>query len=136
MFSLTKSRVAAGAVGIAGAGLALVLTLGHAGAQTPPAASATPTAKASPSPAAKSQRVKPTDTFLADLAGKLNVSVDQLKSAITGAEKDTVNAEVTNGKLTQDQANKIIARIDKGGPATLPRILAAHHKAHHQNQTK
>lgn len=55
------------------------------------------------------------DAFLSDLASKLGVSVDTLKADVKAAAIDQVNAAVASGKLTQDQANAIIARIDAGG---------------------
>jgi len=122
-----KSKLALGAAGAVGAGaVALVLTLGHAAAQTAPTPVATATATpkgATASATAKADRQNLLNGFLADLAGKLNVSVDQLKSAISGAEKDTINARVAGGQLTQDQADKLIDRIDKNGPV-LPGLLA------------
>lgn len=54
------------------------------------------------------------DAFLSDLAGKLNVSVDTLKSAIKSASVDQVNQAVKDGKLTQAQADKIVAAINSG----------------------
>jgi hypothetical protein len=120
MILLLKSRLALGALGAGGAALALVLSLGHVSAQSAPTATATPKGAT-----ATANRQSALDGFLANVAGKLNVSVDQLKSAISGAEKDGVNARVSSGQLTQAQADKLIQRIDQGGPALLPRILAA-----------
>jgi hypothetical protein len=69
--------------------------------------------------------------FLDDVAGRLNVTTDQLTQALKGAAQDQVDAAVKAGRLTQDQADKIkqaIAqanglplfpgpRLQPGGPA-------------------
>src|SRR5436190_17428145 len=84
VMNLLKSNVALGAAGAVGAGaVALALTLGHAAAQTAPTPAATATATpkgATANATAKADRQNLLNGFLADLAGKLNVSVAQLKS--------------------------------------------------------
>ncbi|HET8606238.1 MAG TPA: hypothetical protein VFL66_04330 [Gaiellaceae bacterium] len=52
--------------------------------------------------------------FLSDLAGRLGVSESTLKEAIQGAAIDQVNQAVKDGKLSQDQANRLIQRIQSG----------------------
>ena len=72
------------------------------------------------------------DAYIAALAAKLNVSVDQLNAAMeanhpakpakpTAAEQRSMleprlAAMVTSGKITQDQANQILADLDAGKP--------------------
>lgn len=79
-------KFTAGAVGVAllaGAGGALAVTSG----------SSSPT----------SER----DAFLNDVAGRLNVSPEELKSALKGAFEDRLDAAVKAGRLTQAQADEI-----------------------------
>ncbi|HEY2161836.1 MAG TPA: hypothetical protein VGH24_11055 [Solirubrobacteraceae bacterium] len=52
--------------------------------------------------------------FFNDVAKRLNVPPDQLRSAVKAALIDRVNAEVKAGRLTQAQANTIERRIDDG----------------------
>jgi hypothetical protein len=54
------------------------------------------------------------DAFLSDVAGRLGVDVSKLKAALKGAAIDQVNQAVTDGMLTQAQADEIIARINAG----------------------
>ncbi|SRR5579884_17874 len=46
-----------------------------------------------------------------DLAKRLGVSVNELQSASKAAADDTVNQLVKDGKMTQDQANKVKSHI-------------------------
>jgi hypothetical protein len=55
--------------------------------------------------------------FLNDVAGRLHVSPSQLKSAISGALSDRLDAAVRAGRLTQAQADAIKKRAQQnGGP--------------------
>lgn len=54
------------------------------------------------------------DAFLGDVAGRLGVDVSKLKDALKGAAVDQVNQAVKDGKLTQAQADAVIARINSG----------------------
>jgi hypothetical protein len=54
------------------------------------------------------------DAFLSDLAGRLGIDVSKLTDAIKGAAIDQINQAVKDGRLTQDEANAIIARINSG----------------------
>jgi polyhydroxyalkanoate synthesis regulator phasin len=54
------------------------------------------------------------DTFLNDVAKRLNVTPDQLKAALEGAASDRIDAAVKAGKLTQDQADALKKRLDQG----------------------
>ena len=130
----TKTKLVGGVLGLAAAG-AVSLGVAHhqVAAQTTTAtpspsvaakATATPNAAASGAKGAKGEAAQ---GFLSRLAAQLHVSTDQLKSAIVAAEKEAVQARVASGALTQAQADKLLAEIDKGGPAVLPRLLAAHH---------
>jgi hypothetical protein len=68
----------------------------------------------------KGTPVKPPDpaaeqkAFLDDLAGRLNVTPDQLDAAIKGAAADQLDAAVKAGRLTQDQADKLEQRVQQG----------------------
>jgi AraC-like DNA-binding protein len=78
--------------------------LGRTFADTP-----TPT----PTPA-KPQAQTLWQDWLNRVARILNVSPDQLTSAFKQAGRETVQQAVQDGKLTQDQANRILQRIDQG----------------------
>lgn len=54
--------------------------------------------------------------FLNDVAKRLNVSPQKLRSAINGALLDRLNAAVKAGKLTRAEANAIQQRIERGVP--------------------
>ena len=90
---------------IAMAVMALVLVLGTTtaafaqGGQPP----------ATPTPPAKSEYAQ---TFWQILAEKLGVTVDKLQTAIRDALKATVSKMLGDGKLTQQQADKINSGID------------------------
>ena len=70
------------------------------------AASLTVFAQTTPTPQQPGQ-------FLNAVAAKLGKSPDDVLSAFKTAEHDLVNQAVQAGKLTQDQANKLNARIDQ-----------------------
>ncbi len=54
-------------------------------------------------------------TFLNDVAKRLNVTPAQLNSALKGAALDQLAAAVKSGRLTQAQANAIKQRIERKG---------------------
>jgi hypothetical protein len=93
---------ASGLIALAGAGGA------YAATQT--------TSPARPDPAAEQK------AFLDDLAGRLHVSRDQLDSAIKGAATDRIDAAVSAGRLTKQQADELKQRIEqaKGLPLLGP----------------
>jgi polyhydroxyalkanoate synthesis regulator phasin len=63
------------------------------------------------------QRQQMQEAYLNALAGRLGLSVDQLKEAQKQARIDLVNKAVADGKLTQEQANRKIQAIQNGqGP--------------------
>src|SRR3954465_7698350 len=47
------------------------------------------------------------DAFLNDVAGRLNVTPEKLKSAVQGAFEDQLDAAVKAGRLTQAQADEM-----------------------------
>ncbi len=55
------------------------------------------------------------DALLRDAAQRLNVSPDQLRSALEGAFQDQLAQAVKDGQLTQQQADRIGQRIRAGG---------------------
>jgi hypothetical protein len=57
--------------------------------------------------------------FLNDVAKRLNVTPQQLRSALQGAYFDRLDAQVAAGKLTLAQANAIKKRLQQGGIAPL-----------------
>jgi hypothetical protein len=80
---------AAGALAIAGGGVAVAATSG----------------------------TNPRDALLKDAAQRLNVSPEKLQAALQGAFGDQLDQAVKDGKLTQKQADAIKARIARGeGP--------------------
>lgn len=125
----------------AGASLALVAALVGTGLVAPSAqawaAPASPlidqVRQAGPTPVAKPERQRPMrpgqgqgqrgnpqqrqqmhDAYLNALAGRLGLSVDQLKAAMQQSHIDLINQAVTEGKLTQEQANRRIQAIQSG----------------------
>jgi len=97
-------------IGAAVVSLALTAVVGTAIAQTanPPTTQGTAPAKTRSAPGYQSQ-------FLERLAADLGSSVDKLKAALTQARNETVDQAVKDGRLTQQQADRIKAR-----PATMP----------------
>lgn len=59
-------------------------------------------------------------SFLNDVAGRLHVTPQQLKSALQGALQDRLNAAVKAGRLTQAQADAIEKRIREGLAPAVP----------------
>jgi hypothetical protein len=70
--------------------------------------------------AASSDNTSPRQAFLNDVAKRLHVSPQQLRSAFQGAARDQLNAAVKAGKLTQAQANAIEKRLREGGAPPAP----------------
>lgn len=59
----------------------------------------------------------PRDALLDDAAKRLNVSPDDLRSALKGAAADQLDEAVQDGKLTQRQADAMKRHLDRdGGP--------------------
>ncbi len=96
-------------LGTAVVSLGLTVAVGTAMAQTatPPAQTATP-------PAQTQAKANYQNVFLDKLAADLGTTTDKLKSAFTQARNDTVDQEVKDGKLTQQQADRIKANTNAG----------------------
>lgn len=112
MFSSLNKKAVAGATGIAvlaGAGGAYAVTRGSSATAAPAAATSRTAAK--PDPAAAR------NAFLDDVAKRLQVSRDQLDSALKGAASDRVDAAVAAGRLTKAQGDAIKRRIQQGAGA-------------------
>jgi hypothetical protein len=58
---------------------------------------------------------KEREAFLNDAADRLNVSPEQLNDALKEALKDRIDQAAKDGRLTQEQANRIKERIDQDG---------------------
>ncbi len=52
--------------------------------------------------------------FIAEFAANLGISEDQVKAAIEATKAQIVQEEVTQGKITQEQADKILAEEGMG----------------------
>jgi hypothetical protein len=61
----------------------------------------------------------PVGDFVTRLADRLGISEDELTTAVKDVEIDMVNQAVTDGRLTQEQADEIIQRI-QDGPVHFP----------------
>lgn len=70
--------------------------------------------------AAVSGETNPRQAFLNDVAKRLHVSPQQLKSAFQGAALDQLKAAVKARRLTQAQANAIERRLREGSQPPLP----------------
>src|SRR3954469_15878408 len=92
-----KRRIAGGAAGLA-------LLAGAGGA-----------AFAASSGSAGSGAQNDRDTFLNDVAKRLDVSPDKLKEAIKGAFSDKLDADIAAGRLTREQADRIKKEAEEHG---------------------
>lgn len=80
-----------------------------------PAATATATSgNAAGKPAAKPNAGAARQAFLRHLASHLNVSVDQVQSALKAAAHDSVADALSAGRINQQQADQANQRIDSG----------------------
>ncbi len=59
----------------------------------------------------------PKDEYLNDVAKRLNVTPEKLREAMKGASLDQLERAVKDGKLTQEQADRMKKRIEAGGGA-------------------
>jgi uncharacterized protein YidB (DUF937 family) len=101
------------------------LAVAVAGAQTnTPTATPAPSSTTTPGTGNGALRQQ----FLQDLASRLGVSVDTLQGDIKDTEKALIDRAVTDGKLTQNQANDLKTRIDNGENVQLGSILGNHPK--------
>ena len=55
------------------------------------------------------------DALLNDVAGRLNVSPEKLKAAISGAVSDRLDADVAAGRLTRAEADRLKKEADEHG---------------------
>lgn len=87
--------------------------LAQAGATATPSASGTTTPPTTAPSTAPQQQTQTAigDAFWAALAAKLNVSVDTLKTSAVDARKAMIDKAVTDGRITQEQADAIKQRI-------------------------
>ncbi len=88
--------------------------------------SASPSSGSGATPAPQQQQAPSAigDTFWTLLAGKLGVSADDLKTKAVQARKEMIDQAVKDGRVTQEQADAIKARIDANNviaPIQLPR---------------
>jgi len=65
------------------------------------------------SPGTTATTTAPWDVFLSKLAAKLNVTVDQLKSAMTQARTDTVNQLAAEGRISAAQKDWMLERFQQ-----------------------
>jgi hypothetical protein len=84
---------------------------------------------------AASSTTDPRDALLRDAAQRLDVSPGELRSALEGAFGDQLDREVRAGRLTQEQADQMKARIRRfgvplGGPVGGPGGIAFHTDRH------
>lgn len=104
-----RALAAAGVLTVAGAaGLTAVAV--NAQQPTPTPSTATPSAR-------QQERQAQADAYLTRLAQNLGVSVDQLKNALKQTALQEVDAAVTAGDLTAEQAQAIRERINSGSGA-------------------
>src|SRR3954466_11032720 len=106
-----KRRLAAGAVGLA--------VLAGTGGAYAAAQSSTPTPTPSTTPPAKPKVDFQAEqkAFLDDLAKRLNVTRDQLDTAIKGASEARIDAAVAAGTLTKEQGEAAKKALANGAPA-------------------
>src|SRR6478735_6017663 len=117
-----KRRLAAGAVGLA----VLAGTGGaYAAAQS---STPTPTPSATPPVKPKVDMQAEQKAFLDDLAKRLNVTRDQLDTAIKGAAEARIDAAVAAGKLTKEQGDAAKKALASGIPALGGRIFGGGHR--------
>ncbi len=69
----------------------------------------------------------PLGTFLAKVADKLGVSEDELNAAIEEAGIETVDEALADGRITEDQADRLRERVDDGGFPFPPRHFGERH---------
>src|SRR3954471_21706512 len=106
-----KRRLAAGAVGLA-------VLAGTGGAYAAGQSSTpTPTPSTTPPTKPKVDFQAEQKAFLDDLAKRLNVTRDQLDTAIKGAAEARIDAAVAAGKMTKEQGDAAKQALANGVPA-------------------
>jgi hypothetical protein len=125
---LSLRAVAGGATLAAAAAITTALAFHPVSAQT---ATPSPTpnqsqraATAAPS-AAQATRTAQATAFLDRVATKLGITTDRLRAAFLDTAKENVRARVADGKLTQSQADRLIERLEQGGPWLFGRLAGA-----------
>src|SRR5919205_3120607 len=109
-----KRRLAASAVGLA-------VLAGTGGAYAAAQSSSTPVpAPSTTPPKPKVDFQAEQKAFLDDLAKRLNVTRDQLDTAIKGAAEARIDAAVAAGTITQEQGEAAKKRIRSGAPLLGP----------------
>jgi hypothetical protein len=109
-----RRKLAVGATG-------LVVLAGSGGAY---AAAAGKTATPTQTPATKpADRAAEQKAFLDDVAKRLNVTPDQLNTAIKGAAEARIDAAVAAGTLTKEQGDAAKKRLASGAPLLGPGLL-------------
>jgi polyhydroxyalkanoate synthesis regulator phasin len=116
---LTKLAAAAAVVMVLGGGA--IGGIGLASAQEP----GTPQAQ---------HQGRPKFDFLGKLAANLNITIDQLKSAIKATELQIVDELLADGTITQEQADKITEKINSNEGLGLGKLLGRRHHEGQQGQ--
>ena len=62
---------------------------------------------------------KPGERFVAETAERLGVTPEELTSAMTEAQFEIIDDAVAEGRLTEEQAAKLKARIEEYGPLSI-----------------
>jgi lipoate-protein ligase A len=62
---------------------------------------------------------KPGERFVAETAERLGVTPEELTSAMTEAQSEIIDNAVAEGRLTEEQAAKLKARIEEYGPLSI-----------------
>src|SRR6188472_910864 len=115
-----KRKLAVGAVGFA--------VLAGSGGAYAAAQSSTPTPSPSPAPArAQVDRAGVQKAFLDDVAKRLNVTRDQLDTAIKGAAEARIDAAVAAGTITKEQGDMAKKALANGLPALGGRLFGGGH---------
>ena len=81
--------------------------------------------EATPDQAKHEKRIERRDNFLSRVAAKLDVTLDQLKTALKSAATDMVDDALAAGEITQQQADAAKSRIENGDGIGLRRLLGA-----------
>ncbi len=97
--------------------------IGHASAQEP----GTPQAQ---------RQGRPKLDVLGKLAANLNITLEQLKSAIKATELQIVDELLADGTITQEQADKITEKINSSEGPGLGKLLGRRHQDGQQGQER
>jgi hypothetical protein len=77
----------------------------------------------SATPAKSADRATEQKAFLDDVAKRLNVTPDQLDTAIKGADGARIDAAVADDTLTKEQGDEAKKRLESGAPLLGPGLL-------------